>query len=340
MPCPSCHRGNPYLVPNCCQRLRTGCEVALILGPVSVAREEAFMGDGSANSGQSPVVGELDGEVVVLGLDQGLDGLKIVPALAADSKLVTLDLRLDALGTLIANQLGHLLGVLSADAFLGRRRDLVQLAGRARLASVERLEADATFDQLGLEDVEHRLHSLLRVGLHLDLLAGPLDACVGVLEVEALTHFLGRLVQGVVHLLPVDFADHIERVLRCHDHHSVLTIGVLSFCRSGIGWQVAAVARPIGTGWGSCYCLSPPAVWISWPGRLPEWPKGAVCKTVGIAYVGSNPTPATRSELRPDKAKYSALLRFDRHLTVAGPSGIERAAGSVPPSRASSGRRS
>ena len=29
-------------------------------------------------------------------------------------------------------------------------------------------------------------------------------------------------------------------------------------------------------------------------GRLPEWPKGAVCKTVGIAYVGSNPTPATR----------------------------------------------
>src|SRR5215472_19180203 len=28
-------------------------------------------------------------------------------------------------------------------------------------------------------------------------------------------------------------------------------------------------------------------------GRLPEWPKGAVCKTVGLAYVGSNPTPAT-----------------------------------------------
>src|SRR5215468_5738074 len=37
-------------------------------------------------------------------------------------------------------------------------------------------------------------------------------------------------------------------------------------------------------------------------GRLPEWPKGAVCKTVGSAYVGSNPTPATTcgmlSELR------------------------------------------
>src|ERR1700722_13668038 len=29
-------------------------------------------------------------------------------------------------------------------------------------------------------------------------------------------------------------------------------------------------------------------------GRLPEWPKGTVCKTVGSAYDGSNPSPATR----------------------------------------------
>jgi hypothetical protein len=35
------------------------------------------------------------------------------------------------------------------------------------------------------------------------------------------------------------------------------------------------------------------------PGRLPEWPKGAVCKTVGSAYVGSNPTPATTCENGP-----------------------------------------
>src|ERR1700751_3114455 len=34
-------------------------------------------------------------------------------------------------------------------------------------------------------------------------------------------------------------------------------------------------------------------------GRLPEWPKGTVCKTVGSAYVGSNPTPATTSENGP-----------------------------------------
>jgi hypothetical protein len=34
-------------------------------------------------------------------------------------------------------------------------------------------------------------------------------------------------------------------------------------------------------------------------GRLPERPKGAVCKTVGLAYVGSNPTPATTSQNDP-----------------------------------------
>ena len=28
---------------------------------------------------------------------------------------------------------------------------------------------------------------------------------------------------------------------------------------------------------------------------MPEWPKGAVCKTVGSAYDGSNPSPATTS---------------------------------------------
>lgn len=28
-------------------------------------------------------------------------------------------------------------------------------------------------------------------------------------------------------------------------------------------------------------------------GRLPEWPKGADCKSAGIAYGGSNPSSAT-----------------------------------------------
>lgn len=28
-------------------------------------------------------------------------------------------------------------------------------------------------------------------------------------------------------------------------------------------------------------------------GGVPEWPKGADCKSVGSAFVGSNPTPST-----------------------------------------------
>src|SRR5215217_9200449 len=96
-----------------------GCEVALILGPVPAAPEGAFFATERAYFQRSPVVGELDCEVVILGLDQGLDGLQIVPALAADPKLVPKDLGLDALRALVANQLGHLLGVLGADAFLG-----------------------------------------------------------------------------------------------------------------------------------------------------------------------------------------------------------------------------
>ena len=35
------------------------------------------------------------------------------------------------------------------------------------------------------------------------------------------------------------------------------------------------------------------------PGRLPERPKGAVCKTVGYAFGGSNPPPATSCENGP-----------------------------------------
>src|SRR5205807_10468933 len=45
-------------------------------------------------------------------------------------------------------------------------------------------------------------------------------------------------------------------------------------------------------------------------GRLPEWPKGAVCKTVGSAYVGSNPTPATT----PLGLGFRGLQRFRRDV--------------------------
>lgn len=38
-------------------------------------------------------------------------------------------------------------------------------------------------------------------------------------------------------------------------------------------------------------------------GRLPEWSKGAVCKTVGSAYAGSSPAPATPAETAPSPAE-------------------------------------
>src|SRR5947207_10142389 len=54
-------------------------------------------------------------------------------------------------------------------------------------------------------------------------------------------------------------------------------------------------------------------------GRLPEWPKGAVCKTVGSAYVGSNPTPATTSEnglLAADARARRAVLLVPACVTL------------------------
>ena len=36
-------------------------------------------------------------------------------------------------------------------------------------------------------------------------------------------------------------------------------------------------------------------------GWIPEWPKGADCKSVGNAFEGSNPSPSTRL-IKPDSA--------------------------------------
>src|SRR5262249_17902168 len=50
-----------------------------------------------------------------------------------------------------------------------------------------------------------------------------------------------------------------------------------------------------------------PAPAVHGPGGLPEWSKGAVCKTVGSAYVGSNPTPATTSNTALDQLVWSEV---------------------------------
>jgi hypothetical protein len=66
----------------------------------------------------------------------------------------------------------------------------------------------------------------------------------------------------------------------------LVPVGHSAQCRPGVRRRLARAAA------GLVSCL-PVAGSIRQHGRLPEWPKGAVCKTVGIAYVGSNPTPAT-----------------------------------------------
>ncbi len=47
-------------------------------------------------------------------------------------------------------------------------------------------------------------------------------------------------------------------------------------------------------------------------GGVPEWLKGTDCKSVGLAYVGSNPTPSTNrllaSACGPDAAKPPLIL--------------------------------
>src|SRR6266511_560416 len=48
--------------------------------------------------------------------------------------------------------------------------------------------------------------------------------------------------------------------------------------------------------------------WPSFPGGVPERPKGAVCKTAGSAYGGSNPPAPTSLQRRPARIDPSALL--------------------------------
>src|SRR3954447_26313806 len=44
-------------------------------------------------------------------------------------------------------------------------------------------------------------------------------------------------------------------------------------------------------------------------GGLPEWPMGADCKSVGLAYEGSNPSPATPGTKAPDQVLVGGLRR-------------------------------
>src|SRR3954447_903761 len=157
---------------------------------------------------RSAVVGELHREVVVLAAHERLDGLEVVALLAGHPELVALDLSLHALGALVADQLGDLLGILGGDPLLERDRDLRLLAGLPGLGGVEDLQALLALDQLVLEHVEHGAGPVIGRGGDLDrVLALPLDRRASALEVEARGDLTGRLAEGVVDLLSVDLAD-------------------------------------------------------------------------------------------------------------------------------------
>src|ERR1700761_4380978 len=141
-----------------------------------------------------PVVDELQRDVEVGFLEHRDDGLQVVALFAGDADLIALDLGLDGLGSLVADELGDLLGVLTADALFEAAGDLVRLAGGLRLAGVESLEADVAADQLLLEHVDGGLDPLLGGAGQLDrLLALPGDLGFGAAKVEPRGEFLGGL---------------------------------------------------------------------------------------------------------------------------------------------------
>ena len=102
--------------------------------------------------------------------------------------------------------------------------------------------------------------------------------------------------------------------------------------RSG-RWRAVRVATARDVRYSSLCCRRSAAV----HGRLPEWPKGTVCKTVGSAYDGSNPSPATTLRKRPASCEFSRLAgrsSLSRPIprTAAG-SGTSRRGGTyLPPS--------
>src|SRR6266704_2348178 len=109
----------------------------------------------------SPVVGELEGEAFVVVFEEGDGLLEVVPALAGDTELVVLDLRLD-LEAGLADGLGERLGLVLGDPLDERALDAVgAAAGGLGLAALQRLECDLAPHELVLEDVQGGLGALV-----------------------------------------------------------------------------------------------------------------------------------------------------------------------------------
>jgi len=125
---------------------------------------------------------------------------------------LALYLRLDGLGSVVADELGDLLGVLAVDALLEGAADLESLARGLRLAGVEGFIEMSRRISFSLNTSIAALDAFLGGGGQLDaFFALPRDAGVGAAEIKACRQLLGSLVsQRVVNLLPVDLADDVE----------------------------------------------------------------------------------------------------------------------------------
>src|SRR5690606_17170712 len=110
----------------------------------------------------------------------------------------------------------------------------------------------------------------------------PFDTGAGVPEVEAVRDLLGRLVQGVVHFLTVDLAHPVER--RISHLFSTFGICLVGVCPAdAIGSSGPVITRFAFQGGMRCILPNASRTWSSTaPGRLPERPMGADCKSVGL----------------------------------------------------------
>src|SRR5699024_7711926 len=162
-----------------------------------------------------------------------------------------------AIGPLVADHLGDLLGILGGDALLQADEEAVLLAGRLGLIrNVQDLQGQLPPDQPLLEDVQGRVRALLGAARDLDpVLALPSDGGPGALEVEPLGHFLGGLVQGVVDLLSVELGHDVETGF---GGQRVLTPRLFSHgSRAPAGTRAVGSVRPGGR-------TRPPSLAVAW----------------------------------------------------------------------------
>src|SRR6266508_901479 len=224
----------------------------------------------------SPVVRKLERQALVVLLDEGHGLLEGVLALARYPQLIALDLSLD-LEAGLADGLRHRFGLVLWDALHQGALDAVgAAAGGLGVIRVQRLERHRAAHQLLLEDVQGGERPLVGLGDDHHRLARPVDRGPGVLEVEALGQLFLGLVQRVVDLLPVDMGDHVEGGIG----HVAAVLSARATWRD----SQANKPRPDLPGARGNWVVSPGGASLSSAahGRVPERPKGAVCKIAGL----------------------------------------------------------